>query len=139
MDQRSIDLVRRSAEVVAQNAMSATNAFYTNLFSAAPGVRPLFPDEMFGQSEKLWASIVVVVQSLENLETLRPVLRELGARHVGYGAEPEHYALVVETLVKTLAALIGPNWTAEHARAWTEVLTQVSDMMLEGAQSVAAA
>ena len=138
MDSKSIDLVRQSAEIVAQNAIPATNAFYTNLFAAAPAVRPLFPDEMFGQSEKLWASIVIVVQSLENLESLRPALRDLGARHVGYGAEPAHYELVVTTLVETLASLLGPRWTPDHGRAWNAVLTQVSDMMLEGAQDVAA-
>ena len=138
MDSIEIELVRSSAEVVAKNAMPATNAFYTNLFAAAPAVRPLFPDEMFGQSEKLWASIVVVVQSLHDLDALRPVLRDLGARHVRYGAMPEHYGLVTETLIETLASLMGPRWTNAHTLAWRKVLQTVTEMMLEGAQDVAA-
>lgn len=132
------DDIRPAAERMARSPTAATDAFYTRLFERAPGVRPLFPEDMFSQGQKLWNSIVAVVEYADDLERLRPTLRMMGARHVGYGAEPAHYDAVIDCLVDTLAAQMGRDWTPGQQRAWTEVLRQVADMMLEGAHEVAA-
>jgi hemoglobin-like flavoprotein len=101
-----IDIIRDCAERMAEANVAATNAFYANLFSVAPGVRNLFPDDMFNQSEKLWNSIFMVVESADDLNQITDTLKELGARHVHYGAEPEHYVLVTDVLIETIAALM---------------------------------
>lgn len=133
-----LSLIRIAAERLAAAPIPSTNAFYTRLFQVAPVVRPLFPEDMFEQSEKLWNSIVAVVEFAEDLDRLRPVLRQMGARHVAYGAQPEHYAAVVDTLLDTIAQTMGESWTAPQARAWSHVLARVADMMIEGAHDTAA-
>ena len=137
-DRVNVGLIRIAAERLAQSPVPSTNAFYARLFEAAPSVRPLFPEDMFTQSEKLWKSIVAVVEYVEDLEALRPVLRDMGARHVHYGAEPAHYAVVAQTLVETLADIMGPSWSEDQEKAWTHVLGQVAEMMIEGAHENAA-
>lgn len=89
-----VELIRTSAECLSDANVAATNAFYAHLFKVAPGVRPLFPKDMFEQSEKLWSTIVKVVESASDLTKIEADLRALGARHVGYGAEPAHYVAV---------------------------------------------
>lgn len=137
-EQIDVSLIRIAAERLAQAPIPSTNAFYARLFEVAPGVRPLFPADMFSQSNKLWKSIVAVVEYAEDLEALRPVLRDMGARHIEYGAEPAHYAVVVDTLILTIAGIMGRDWSGEQERAWKQVLGQVAEMMIDGAHENAA-
>lgn len=133
-----IDLIRDSAERLGEANVAATNAFYANLFKVAPGVRALFPEDMFEQSEKLWNSIVMVVESADDLSEIQAALRALGARHVGYGAEPGHYKVVTDVLIETIAALMENEWSQDHQNAWRLALEAVCATMLEGAAQRAA-
>jgi len=67
LSQSQVDLIRASAECLADANVAATNAFYANLFKVAPGIRNLFAEDMFEQSEKLWNTIVKVVESADDL------------------------------------------------------------------------
>jgi hypothetical protein len=42
----------------------------------------------------LLGALVLLRKSLRDLDAIAPKLRELGARHVAYGARPEHYPVV---------------------------------------------
>ena len=128
-----IDLIRRSAERLAASNMAATDAFYVKLFQTAPAVRPLFSEDMFEQSEKLWQSIVMIVESADNLDQIRLALMALGKRHVDYGAEPSHYAIVTDVLIETMSTLMRDEWSADYRAAWTAALGAVCETMLEGA------
>lgn len=138
LTEAQIDLIRASAERLAQTNVSATNAFYSNLFKAAPGVRALFPDDMFEQSEKLWNSIVMVVESTDDLAGIEEALKTLGARHIGYGAEPAHYAVVTDVLIETISITMADDWSDAHRQAWKTALDAVCATMLEGAKQRAA-
>lgn len=133
LTENQIVLIRECAERMAETNVAATNAFYANLFSVAPGIRNLFPDDMFNQSEKLWNSIVMVVEGADDMGEIRDALEHLGARHVHYGAEPEHYEVVTQVLIKTIAALMDNQWTLAHQDAWQAALDAVCDIMLKGA------
>jgi hemoglobin-like flavoprotein len=63
------------------------------------------------------------------------VSRELGARHVAYGAETEHYPVVGEVLLASMAEIASPAWTQEYERAWAEASAIVAGATLEGAES----
>jgi len=133
LTREQIDLVRDSAECLAEANVAATNAFYANLFAAAPEVRTLFPEDMYSQSEKLWSSIVKVIENIEAPDEIQIELRSLGARHVGYGAATAHYAIVSEILVETISNLMKDKWSDAHRSAWENALETVCSTMLEGA------
>lgn len=135
---KQVEIIRSSASVLADANISATNAFYANLFKVAPGVRPLFPEDMFQQSEKLWNTIVMVVKSANDLTEIESELRALGARHVSYGAEPAHYVVVTEVLIQTISTLMNGKWTEEAQQTWQTALGEVCALMLEGAAKHAA-
>ena len=57
-----------------------------------PAVKPLFAGtDLKRQKTMLLGTLVLLRKSLRDLEAIVPKLRELGARHVAYGARPEHY------------------------------------------------
>ncbi|SEV93878.1 Hemoglobin-like flavoprotein [Cognatiyoonia koreensis] len=133
LSQTQVDLIRTSAEVLAEANVAATNVFYANLFRVAPGVRNLFSEDMFEQSEKLWNTIVKVVESARDLTEIEADLHALGARHVHYGAEPGHYVVVTDVLIQTISSMMEDKWTDETQAAWKTALEAVCATMLEGA------
>lgn len=133
LTQQQADLIRASAESLGDANVTATNAFYTSLFKVAPGVRSLFPEDMFDQSAKLWNTIVMVVRSADDLSEIEAELLALGARHVGYGAEPAHYALVTDVLIKTISSLMRDQWSCDTQHAWKDALETVCAVMIRGA------
>jgi len=85
-----LDALETSFDAVAPRGDELMDVFYTRLFEAAPAVRPLFPQDMRKQKTMLLGALVLLRKSLRDLEAIVPKLRELGARHVAYGAQPEH-------------------------------------------------
>jgi hemoglobin-like flavoprotein len=113
--------------------------FYERLFLLAPALRSLFPDEIGHQQQKLTQAIIVLLRGLSQPETLEPVLRQLGARHVGYGAKAVHYMLVGEALVTTVDELAEQELDPQSRRAWIKLYGWVAATMLDGSRSVAEA
>jgi hemoglobin-like flavoprotein len=131
----SLDLqaLEASFDLVAPRGDELMDEFYSRLFAAAPAVRPLFPADMRRQKTMLLGALVLLRKSLRDLDAIVPKLRELGARHVAYGARPEHYPVVGATLIAAMAAVAGAAWKEEYATAWGAAFDVVAGAMLEGA------
>src|SRR5881394_4037633 len=108
----SLDLqaLETSFDLVAPRGDDLMDEFYTRLFAAAPAVRPLFPADMTRQKTMLLSALVLLRRSLRDLGAIVPTLRNLGARHVAYGARPEHYPVVGASLIASMAAIAGDDW-----------------------------
>jgi nitric oxide dioxygenase len=133
-----VKLVQQSFAQVAPIADKAAEIFYARLFDIAPSVKPLFPADLAEQRKKLMAALAAVVAGLSNLPSVLPVASALAKRHVGYGAQREHYSAVGEALLWTLARGLGPQWTPEVAAAWTSAYATLSSFMIAEAYPQAA-
>jgi hemoglobin-like flavoprotein len=130
-----LDALETSFDLVAPRGDELMDAFYTRLFEAAPAVKPLFAGtDLKRQKAMLLGTLVLLRKSLRDLDAIVPKLRQLGARHVGYGAQPEHYPVVGEVLLAAMAEVAGPDWRPEYERAWGRALGIVAGAMLEGAE-----
>ncbi len=107
--------------------------FYRRLFQLVPSVRPLFRGDIEEQGRTLMRTLEFVLSGLDDPDALVSELEDLGARHVGYGAEPGHYPAVKRALIDTLAESLGTAFTPELAQAWDELLGFCADAMLRGA------
>ncbi|MDJ0594988.1 MAG: globin family protein [Pleurocapsa sp. MO_226.B13] len=129
-----VELLEQSFEEIKPNANEFVNSFYENLFTAHPEAKPLFETtDMEAQKKKLLNSLVLVVQNLRNPNVLDGALKGLGARHVKYGALPEHYPLVGEALLTTFEQHLGEKWTPDVKQAWVDAYVAISQIMLDGA------
>ena len=128
-----LHLLRKSfAKVEAMGHVGAL-LFYQRLFAVAPQVRPLFGTEIEIQSKKLTQMLTAVIGLAEKPEEFRATLEELGARHVDYGALPDHYPVVVDALLHMLENVLGPEFTPKLRTLWTGVLNTIAQMMMNGA------
>jgi hemoglobin-like flavoprotein len=129
-----VECLEQSFEKVKPNADAFVTSFYDNLTTMYPDAAPLFSStDMAAQKKKLLASLVLVVENLRNPDALTDALHGLGARHVKYGALPEHYPLVGNALLKTFADYLQDDWTAEVKQAWVDAYGAIAELMLAGA------
>lgn len=130
----NVELLEQSFELVKPKADEFVLSFYNNLFTDYPAAKPLFEhSNMTKQQQMLKGALVMVVENLRKPDVLSDALKGLGARHVKYGALPEHYPLVGNSLLKTLEQYAGDAWTDEVKDAWAGAYGVIAELMLEGA------
>lgn len=135
-----VGLLETSFDLVAPRADELVDRFYTRLFETAPSTRQIFEHvDMDTQKQSLVATLVTVREALRDLATIVPDLEDLGERHVGYGALPEHYPVVASVLIDTMVEIAGAEWRPEYSAAWAEALQAIAEIMLRGAARAAPA
>lgn len=126
-------LVQESFAKVAPIADQAAALFYQNLFDRDPTIKELFRGDMVEQGRKLMQMIAAAVKGLDRLDSLVPVVQDLGRRHVKYGVLPQHYDTVGAALIDTLATGLGPAFTPEVRMAWLTVYGVLATTMKDAA------
>jgi methyl-accepting chemotaxis protein len=132
----SLDLeaLETSFDLVAPRGDELADIFYARLFAAAPAVQPLFAGTNLGKQKMLLLRVLGLLRtSLRNLESIVPILHDLGARHVAYGARPEHYPVVGAVLIASMAEVAGDAWQPAYERAWAAAFDVVAGTTLDGA------
>ena len=139
MDQAMIERLESSFNLLAPRGPELVDRFYAHLFSKHPALRPMFPSDMGEQKKKLLGSLALVIENIRKTEKLEQPLMDMGERHVGYGAQPEHYPVVRDTLVAVMADMAGEAWSDQLTQDWNGALDFVASTMLEGAKIAAPA
>lgn len=134
MTPRQVELVQESFTQVLPIAPAAAQMFYARLFEIDPSLKLLFKGDMKEQGRMLMMMIGGAVRGLSNPPALIPVLKELGARHTGYGVRDHHYDTVGNALIWTLQAGLAEAFTDEVCEAWLEAYKLLSAVMQQGAR-----
>lgn len=137
MNQNTVKLVQDSWAKVLPIAPQAARLFYRNLFELDPTLKPLFRGDMEEQGRRLMRMIDVAVGKLDQLDSLVPVLQQLGRRHADYGVKPAHYRTVGSALLTTLALGLGEEFTDPVREAWAGVYGLMTEVMTDAAYSYA--
>jgi len=132
MTPEAIALIKASYAGVASTPRQLAARFYQELFTAAPVLRRLFPGDLTTLQGHFESALALVIRNLDEVEGLRPALRDLGAQHVHWGARPEDYATARDALVTAIGAL-SPSWDETLERHWRTAVTAIVVPMLEGA------
>lgn len=128
-----IKLIRASFENVKPIASDVADKFYEILWKDYPGSDQLFvKTDMTSQKKLLIKSLVFIVENLDHSDRLVAYLKGMGGRHVGYGAEEEHYIWVGASLLKTFAFFFKDQWTQELKEQWGEACQFIAETMIEG-------
>jgi hemoglobin-like flavoprotein len=131
---RQIELVQNSFQQVVPIAETAAALFYQRLFDTMPEASSLFKNtDIKEQGKKLMQMLSVAVAGLTSLNGLVPAVKALGARHVRYGVQDEHYQTVGEALLWTLEQGLGAAFTDEVKEAWALVYSILAETAIIGA------
>ncbi|MBI1226544.1 MAG: hemoglobin [Bacteroidetes bacterium] len=131
MNQTQINLVKKSWRIVRQLPPSlVADTFYSKLFLDHSELRKMFPKNMDEQYRKLMDMLSAVVARLDNLDVLQQDIADMAKRHVGYGVQAKHYAMVGSALLWTLEKGLGSDWNEDTAKAWTTCYGILADSMM---------
>lgn len=129
-------LVRDSFEGIREMASPVILLFYGRLFDLDPSLRAMFKIDMRTQAEKLTNMLATLVDSLDRMDELRPMLRELGVRHADYGVQPEHYRTLNSALLWAFGQALDQDFQPDVRQAWSALLSEVEAAMLGAPEPV---
>jgi hemoglobin-like flavoprotein len=127
-----VELIQTSFQQVLPIAETAGVLLCERIFTLAPETRSLFAADIRPHAKRLMAAVNVVVDGLDDLDDVAPMLVKLGARHVRYGARPEHFDVVGSALLWTLEQGLGEAFTPEVRDAWAAGWNVIAGAMLLG-------
>ena len=110
--------------------------FYSHLFLSHPETRALFPVSMAHQRDRLFQALGQVVEYVDDLDRLVPILQGLGRDHRKFGTVAEHYPAVGASLLATLKHF-DDDWDDALAADWTAAYGLVAQVMIEAADAAA--
>src|SRR5262249_34120825 len=121
MTPRQKELVQISFEQLRSVPHTTAALFFGRLVDLDPDVLRLFPGEAEEQGRVLINVMGLAMKGLNRFEELMGVLRDLGARHAGYGVRESDYETVGAALIWTLEQSLGQAFTQEIRAAWIAV------------------
>jgi len=125
-------LVRETLDQLRHEVEPVTLLLYGKLFELDPSTRPLFHNDLMAQGRKLIATLDAIADSLDDLESMRPRLVELGRLHASYGIQPGHYDTLVTALLWAFGQALGRDFDTRTREAWRAALSAVTTLMQEG-------
>jgi nitric oxide dioxygenase len=124
--QEHYDELRPRAHVLVQR-------FYQELFERRPELRHLFPQDLSNLYEHFDVTLALVIENLGRIGTVDEKLQSLGVRHLGWGAQPEHYLAARDALLAALEQEAGKHWTDRAAADWRAAINAIIVPMLRAA------
>jgi NAD(P)H-flavin reductase len=110
--------------------------FYSHLFLSHPETRSLFPVSMAHQRDRLFAALGDVVARVDDLDSLVPILQQLGRDHRKFGALAAHYPAVGASLLATLEHF-DDEWDDHLRDTWAAAYEVVAKVMIDAADEAA--
>src|SRR5215203_6918801 len=135
MTPAQVQLVQESFKKVVPIADQAADLFYDRLFTIAPELRRLFPQDLSQQKKKLMQMLATAVVNLHQLQKILPAVQALGLRHAGYGVTDKHYQIVGRALLWTLEQGLAADFTPAVKEGWAETYRTVAGIMRNAAGS----
>ncbi|MBI3437755.1 MAG: hemin receptor [Proteobacteria bacterium] len=133
MNEQQIQLVQETFARARRLGPHVAATFYAELMTIDPSIRAMFKGDMVVQGEKLMNMLGAVVDGLRAPQSILPTACALAVKHLDYGVEAKHYAMVGTALLRTLKHELGQNFTQEMREAWGAAYQFLADAMIAAA------
>lgn len=130
LSQKTIDIVKATAKLVAENSEAITTRMYEILFSTHPEVKELFKNADSDQHKKLASAVSAYAANIDNLGVLAKAVEKMASTHVRVKVLPEHYPLVGVSLLGAVKDVLGDAATDEVIEAWKEAYFFLADILI---------
>lgn len=134
LSQKTIDIVKSTAPVLAEHGETLTRHFYERMFSYNPEVLPFFnsANQTGGtQQRALAGAICAYAENIDNLETLSRPVELIANKHVSLRIQPEHYPIVGENLLESIKEVLGDAASDDIINAWGEAYGFLADILIK--------
>lgn len=132
MTSGQIELVQRAWGKVTALSNTYVQEVYEELFRLSPELQALFPQHPDLPVAKVSDTLNTVITSLDQLDALGFIIRDLDRQHQKFNVQPHQFALLKQALTLVLARRLGSNFTPELADAWSQMYDEIAALMQEG-------
>jgi nitric oxide dioxygenase len=133
LTQRTKDIVKATAPVLADHGYAIIKRFYQRLFEAHPELKNVFNmahQEQGQQQQALARAVYAYAENIEDPSSLMAVLRNIANKHASLGVLPEHYPIVGEHLLAAIKEVLGDAATEDIISAWAQAYGNLADVLM---------
>lgn len=133
LTQRTKDIVKATAPVLATHGNAIITRFYLRLFEAHPELKNVFNiahQQQGQQQEALARAVYAYAENIEDPSSLAAVLRNVANKHASLDVKPEHYPIVGEHLLGAIKDVLGEAATDEIISAWAQAYGNLADLLM---------
>ncbi|GAA0452223.1 NO-inducible flavohemoprotein [Alkalibacillus silvisoli] len=134
LKEQQIQIIKSTAPVLREYGTQITTRFYNLLFENHPELLNIFNQanqKQGKQQQALANSIIAAAENIEQLEEIIPVVEKIAHKHRSIGVKPEHYPIVGENLLQTIADVLKENATEEILNSWKEAYNVIADIFID--------
>ncbi|EJL44251.1 flavohemoprotein [Brevibacillus agri] len=133
LNQKTIDIIKSTVPVLEVHGTTITKRFYQRMFANHPELLNIFnhANQKQGRQQTALANAVYAAALyIDKLETILPVVKQIGHKHRSLGIKPEHYPIVGENLLGAIKEVLGDAATDEIIEAWAEAYGVIADAFI---------
>lgn len=133
LSERTIAVVKSTAQVLQQNGELLTRHFYERMFRENPEVAPFFnrSNQASGtQQRALAGAICAFAANVDQLEVLGAAVETIAQKHAALRILPEHYPIVGANLLASIREVLGEAATDEILTAWAEAYGFLANILI---------
>ncbi|MBG9787871.1 NO-inducible flavohemoprotein [Brevibacillus laterosporus] len=133
LSEKTIQIIKSTVPVLEKHGIDITKRFYQLLFTKHPELLNIFNHANQKQERQQTALANVVyaaAQYIDKLETIIPVVKQIGHKHRSLGIKAEHYPIVGENLLAAIKDVLGDLATDEILQAWAEAYGVIADAFI---------
>ena len=133
LTQKTKDIVKATAPVLAEHGYPIIERFYLRLFQAHPELKNVFNmahQEQGQQQQALARAVYAYAENIENPESLAAVLHNIAHKHASLDVKAEHYPIVGEHLLGAIKDVLGDAATDDIIAAWAQAYGNLADALM---------
>eukprot|EP00051_Salpingoeca_urceolata_P010270 m.125091 g.125091 ORF g.125091 m.125091 type:complete len:397 (-) comp16645_c0_seq2:278-1468(-) len=136
---RAIAVVKSTAAVVAPHAEAITRNFYPRMLGAHPELYKFFNknnQRTNRQPKALAEAVVAYASNIDNLGVLGAAVELMATKHCGLQVLPEHYQIVHDNLMESVAEVLGDAVTPEIGQGWSEAVMGLAGILIDAEETL---
>jgi len=132
-------LVKATVPVLKAYGVALTTHFYNRMFTHNPELKHIFNmgNQVNGKQQTALAmAVLAYAEHIDNPAVLMPVIDSIGHKHTSLSIRAEHYAIVGQHLLASIAEVLGEAATPQLLDAWATAYRQLAGIMSGHEQSL---
>ncbi|WP_061014809.1 NO-inducible flavohemoprotein [Photobacterium leiognathi] len=143
LNQKTIDIVKATAPVIAEAGSVVTQHFYQRMFSHNPELKDVFNmshqqnrenNGPSSQQEALFNAVCAYANNIDNLAVLLPTVEKIAHKHTSFLITAEQYNIVGTHLLATIDELLSPG--QEVLDAWAEAYGVLANIFINREEEI---
>ncbi len=133
LTQKTRDIVKATAPVLAEQGYAIIQHFYKSLLSAHPELKNVFNmahQEQGQQQQALARAVYSYAANIDDPQSLVAVLKNIANKHASLGVRPEQYPIVGEHLLGAIKEVLGAAASEEIISAWAQAYGNLADILM---------